>query len=318
MSTTNQTAIVWSNRYRDHETGSHPESPERIGAIERALRAAGMFDDRLVIDPQPATLDAVQAVHAPALVDLIREAARQGGGWLDPDTIVSPASFDVALLAAGGACAAVDAVMEGKAPRAFALVRPPGHHAEPGEAMGFCLFNNIAIAARHALDRWGLDRVAIVDWDVHHGNGTQAAFWREPRVLFISLHQVPFYPGSGSSAEVGEGAGAGTTVNIPLRAGSDDAAYLSAFETTVIPALRDFQPQLILVSAGFDPHADDPLAMMRVQTDTFGAFATLLRTAADELCGGRLVLVLEGGYNLTALGESVVATIRGLDGLAGG
>jgi acetoin utilization deacetylase AcuC-like enzyme len=314
MNTMNRTAIVWSDRYRDHRTGSHPESPERIGAIERALRAAGMFEDRLVLDPQPAALDAVLAVHTPALVDLIREAARQGGGWLDPDTMVSPDSWDVALLAAGGACVAVDAVMEGQVPRAFAIVRPPGHHAEPGEAMGFCLFNNIAIAARHALDHWGLERVAIVDWDVHHGNGTQAAFWREPRVLFISVHQYPFYPGSGSSAEVGDGAGTGTTVNIPLRAASDDAVYLSAFEGTVIPALREFQPQLILVSAGFDPHGDDPLAMMRVQADTFGAFATMLRSAAEELCEGRLVLVLEGGYNLTALGQSVVATIRGLDG----
>jgi acetoin utilization deacetylase AcuC-like enzyme len=313
MSTTTRTAIVWSDVYREHQTGSHPESPERMVAIGRALRAAGMFDDLLVLDPRPALLEEVLAVHSPELVDLIRQAAHQGGGWLDPDTWVSPTSFDVAMLAAGGALRAVDAVMEGETTRAFALVRPPGHHAEPDEAMGFCLLNNIAIAARHALSAHGLERVAIVDWDVHHGNGTQAAFWREPQVLFISLHQYPFYPGSGSQAEQGEGAGAGATINIPLRAGSDDAVYLSAFEGTVIPALHAFQPQLILVSAGYDAHVSDPLAMMRLQTETFGTFARLLRTAADELCAGRLVLVLEGGYNLTALGASVVETLRGLE-----
>jgi acetoin utilization deacetylase AcuC-like enzyme len=308
-----RTAIVWSDRFRDHETGAHPESPQRIVALERALRDAGMFDDRPVLDPAPAVLEAILAVHAPQLVDLVQRTSWQGGGWLDPDTHVSPDSYEVALLAAGGACAAVDWVQAGSARRAFALVRPPGHHAEPERAMGFCLFNNIAVAAEHARDRHGLERVAIVDWDVHHGNGTQAAFWRDPAVLFISLHQYPFYPGTGASTERGAGPGDGYTINIPLPAGCDDAVYERAFADIVLPALQAFAPELLLVSAGFDAHADDPLALMRVSTGAFGRFATLLRGVADEHCDGRMVLVLEGGYNLNALGESVVATLRALD-----
>jgi acetoin utilization deacetylase AcuC-like enzyme len=310
------TALIWSDTYRAHETGSHPESPERIVALERALRAAGMFADRPVLDPTPAALEAILAVHAPRLVDLIQRAAHMGGAWLDPDTWVSPESYDVARLAAGGACRAVDAVMgsEQEAPRAFAFVRPPGHHAEPDRAMGFCLFNNVAIAAEHALGAYGLERVAIVDWDVHHGNGTQAAFWRRPDVLFISLHQYPFYPGTGAAGERGAGAGEGYTVNIPLPAGSGDDAYRRAFDEVVVPTLSSFAPELILVSAGFDAHASDPLAMMRVSTSGFVAMARAIGDAATALCGGRLVLVLEGGYNLTALGESAVAVVRTLDG----
>jgi acetoin utilization deacetylase AcuC-like enzyme len=318
MITSNRTALIWSDSFRDHATGPHPESPERIAALRSALRAAGMFDDpeRLVLAPDPATTEAILAVHSPQLVDLVRRAAYGGGAWLDPDTFVSPDSYEVARLATGGACRAVDAVLNGEAPRAFALVRPPGHHAEPGRAMGFCLFNNIAVAAEHAIDRFGLERVAIVDWDVHHGNGTQAAFWRDPRVFFISTHQFPFYPGTGAARERGEGAGDGYTLNLPLAAGADDAVYEQTFAEIVVPALRAFAPELILVSAGFDPHEDDPLAMMRVSTAGFGRLATMIADAARELCGGRLVLVLEGGYNLAALGASVVATIRALDGIA--
>jgi acetoin utilization deacetylase AcuC-like enzyme len=308
-----RTAIIWSDVYQDHDTGSHPESPQRIAALKRALTGAGVFDSHAVLDPQPARLEQVLAVHAPQLIDLIQRAARQGGAWLDPDTYVSADSYDVALLAAGGACLAVDVVMRGDAPRAFAMVRPPGHHAEPQRAMGFCLFNNIAIAAEHALNGHALERVAIVDWDVHHGNGTQAAFWRDPRVLFISSHQYPFYPGTGASAERGEGAGEGFTVNIPLPAGSGDDIYERVFSEIVVPSLRAFGPQLLLVSAGFDAHADDPLAMMRMTTVGFGRLATMLRDAADELCDSRMVLVLEGGYNLRALGESVVEVLRVLD-----
>ncbi len=313
MNTDERTAIIWSDTYQDHETGSHPESPERIAAIGRALREAGMFDDRAVLTPEPVDLDTILTVHEPHVVDLVQRAARQGGAWLDPDTYVSPDSYEVALLAAGGACRAVDAVMTGKAPRAFAFVRPPGHHAEPDRSMGFCLFNNIAIAAEHALNAHGLERVAIVDWDVHHGNGTQAAFWSRPDVLFISLHQYPFYPGSGSASERGAGSGEGYTVNIPIPAGSNDDAYLTRFTDTVVPTLHAFAPQLILVSAGFDAHTDDPLAMMRVTTDAFADWARLLKAAATDLCDGRLALVLEGGYNLRALGESVVAVMRALD-----
>ncbi|HEX5165214.1 MAG TPA: histone deacetylase [Thermomicrobiales bacterium] len=307
------TAIVWSETYQDHDTDSHPESPERIVALGRALRAAGMFDDRSVLTPEPATINAILAVHAPQIVDLVQRAAQRGGAWLDPDTYVSPDSYEVALLAAGGACRAVDAVMTGEAQRAFAVVRPPGHHAEPDRSMGFCLFNNIAVAAEHALNAYGLERVAIVDWDVHHGNGTQAAFYRRPDVLFVSLHQYPFYPGSGAAAERGAGAGEGYTINIPLPAGSGDEVYATRFSDTVLPALHAFAPELILVSAGFDAHIDDPLAMMRVSTDAFAGWARHIKQAAATLCDGCLALILEGGYNLRALGESVVAVLRALD-----
>jgi acetoin utilization deacetylase AcuC-like enzyme len=242
MDTETRTTIIWDDTYQDHDTGSHPEAPERIAAIGRALRGAGMFDDRTVLTPEPVALDAVLTVHAPHVVDLVQRAARQGGAWLDPDTYVSADSYEVALLAAGGACQAVDAVMTGEIPRAFAFVRPPGHHAEPERSMGFCLFNNVAIAAEHALNAHDLERVAIVDWDVHHGNGTQAAFWRRPDVFFISLHQYPFYPGSGSAAERGAGSGEGYTLNIPLPAGSNDEVYLSRFIDTVVPALHAFAP----------------------------------------------------------------------------
>ena len=308
-----RTAIVWSEAYLDHETGSHPESPERWVAIERALRAAGLFEVLPVLTPKAAPVERVLAVHGEGLVERVRAAAERGGAWLDPDTLVSPLSYETALLATGGACLAVDAVLEGRAPRAFALVRPPGHHAEPNRAMGFCLFNNIAVAARHAQAVHGIERVAIVDWDVHHGNGAQAIFWEDPNVLFVSLHQYPFYPGSGSRQEEGDGPGRGTTINIPLPAGTGEDVYLAAFDGVVVPALRAFAPDLILVSAGFDAHADDPLAQMRLRTESFALMAERLRDAAAELCRGRLVLVLEGGYNLKALGDSVVATIEALD-----
>jgi len=308
-----RTTIVWSEAYLDHETESHPESPDRWVAIDRALRTADLFDVLPLLTPSPATLEQVLAVHSSRLAERIRDIGERGGGWLDPDTWVSPLSWETALLAAGGACDAVDAVMEGRAPRAFSLARPPGHHAEPHRAMGFCLLNSVAIAARHAQAAHGIQRVAIVDWDVHHGNGTQAIFWEVPSVLFISLHQFPFYPGSGSRAETGGGEGTGTTINIPLPAGTGEDVYLAAMDDLVLPALRAFAPELILVSAGYDAHEDDPLAMMRLRTESFGLFAERLRDAAEELCGGKLVLVLEGGYNLNALGDSVVATIEALD-----
>jgi len=313
MENDTRTAIIWSDTYQDHETGSHPESPERIAAIGRALRGAGMFDDRTVLTPKPVETEAVLTVHAAHVVDLVQRAAHHGGGWLDPDTFVSPDSYEVALLAAGGACQAVDVVMNGDAPQAFAFVRPPGHHAEPDQSMGFCLFNNIAIAAEHALSSHNLQRVAIVDWDVHHGNGTQGAFWRRPDVLFISLHQYPFYPGTGAAAERGAGPGEGYTINVPLPAGSTDEVYRSRMEEVVVPALHAFAPDLLLISAGFDAHIDDPLAMMRVTTNAFADWARLLKDAANTLCDGRMALVLEGGYNLRALGESVVAVLQALD-----
>ena len=297
-----------------HETGRHPENPGRLVAIWEALQNASLPAGVSWTEPAPATLEQVLRVHRPELVNLVRELAARGGGPIDADTVTSARSYDAALVAAGGAIAAVRHVLAKPGQRAFALVRPPGHHATPEQPMGFCLFNNAAIAVRAALDEHGLKRVAIVDFDVHHGNGTQAVFAAEPRVLFLSLHQFPWYPGTGRLEEVGEGAARGQTVNLPLPAGCGDAAYQAAFERVVEPVVRRFQPELIVVSAGFDAHWADPLAEMAVSTTGFVAMARALAGLADELCQGRLALTLEGGYDRSALASSVVAVTTALAG----
>lgn len=314
MTEYSQTALVTSRIFLEHETGDHPERPARLEAILRYLERTGRLDDRRLVEPDPADEETIALVHDRAYIEELRAFAARGGGWLDADTVVSPRSFDVARLAVGAAVTAVELVLRGEAPRAFALVRPPGHHAEPDRGMGFCLFNNIAVAAAWALQRHGLERVAIIDWDVHHGNGTQAAFYRTDRVLFVSVHQWPLYPGTGRADEIGEGPGRGYTLNIPLPPRSDDTAYLRAFDEQIEPRLRTYRPELLLVSAGYDAHYADPLAAMAVTEQGFGAMAGRVLTWAQERCDGRLVLVLEGGYNLSALASSVAATLDALDG----
>lgn len=314
MTEYSQTALVTSRIFLEHETGDHPERPARLEAILRYLERTGRLDDRRLVEPDPADEETIALVHDRAYIEELRAFAARGGGWLDADTVVSPRSFDVARLAVGAAVTAVELVLRSEAPRAFALVRPPGHHAEPDRGMGFCLFNNIAVAAAWALQRHGLERVAIIDWDVHHGNGTQAAFYRTDRVLFVSIHQWPLYPGTGRADEIGEGQGRGYTLNIPLPPRSDDAAYLRAFDEQIEPRVRAYRPQLLLVSAGYDAHYADPLAAMAVTEQGFGAMAGRVLAWAREWCDGRLVLVLEGGYNLSALASSVAATLDALDG----
>ena len=260
-----------------------------------------------VVAPEAATEDDVLLVHTRQHLATVKKAAGGGGSWLDPDTFVSPRSYEIALLAAGGAIAATRLWSRGLVP--FALVRPPGHHATPDRAMGFCLFDNIAIAAARLLAE-GYERVAIVDWDVHHGNGTQAAFYDEPRVLFVSLHQWPHYPGSGFFSECGEGDAVGRTVNLPLPAGSTDADYASAFEVIVEPIVRQFAPQAILVSAGQDIHRADPLGGMLVTEAGFAGMALRCARLALDLCEGRLAFVLEGGYDRDATARSVEAILR--------
>ncbi len=307
------TLFVTHPDYLKHETGpGHPERPARLRAIATAIERSGMGEALDRVSAEPADEDRIALVHTREYIGRVRDVARHGGGALDPDTVVSPASYDVALLSAGGAVAAVRAVIEGRAPTAFAAVRPPGHHALPDRGMGFCLFNNAAIAAADARGRPGRSRIAIVDWDVHHGNGTQEIFYRDGGVLYISTHQEHWYPGTGTIEETGAADGAGFTVNIPLPAGTGDEGYRLVFEEVVVPLLVASAPHLVIISAGFDGHFGDPLGGMLLTAGGFRTLATLvLRTRPD---GAGVAGVLEGGYDLVHLSHSVLATIQALTG----
>jgi acetoin utilization deacetylase AcuC-like enzyme len=308
-----RTALYRSSVFRKHDTGAHPENAGRLAAIDDALARHDLLGGRPDIPFAAASDEDLARVHDPRYIAGLRQFAADGGGWLDADTAVTPRSFDVAALAAGAGIAAVDAVLDGQARHGFVLARPPGHHATPTRGMGFCLFNTIAVAAAHARSR-GMERVLIVDWDVHHGNGTQDAFYDTDAVLFCSSHQFPHYPGTGSATERGEGRGEGYTINVPLRAGADDATYAKVFDEVFLPAARAYEPQMVLVSAGFDAHADDPLGDMRLTASGFGALARRVATLADDHADGRLVAFLEGGYDRPALAASVLATLAALDG----
>ena len=310
----NRTPIVYSDHYLDHHTGPHPETERRLVTIIEHLDAEGMLVDRPLLTPTNAPREAILGVHDAAYVDALERFCAAGGGWLEPSTVVSAESFDVALLAAGGAIRAVDAVLTGEAMRVFALVRPPGHHATAETGMGFCLFNNVAIAAQYARGRYGLERVAIIDWDVHHGNGTNDIFYDDPQVLFVSTHQYPLYPGSGLARERGTGAGEGYTLNIPLPPRANDADYLRVFDELIGSLVLSYQPELLFVSAGFDAAQDDPLAEMLVSDEGFRQMAERVVAWADACCEGRIVALLEGGYDLAALARGVAVTLRVLDG----
>jgi acetoin utilization deacetylase AcuC-like enzyme len=289
----------------------HPERPERLVSVARALRAAGLEREQRV--PVRAATDAeIGLVHAPGYFDDIRTIDGKRG-YLDEDTFFSPESFGAARAAAGAAIDLVLGAIRGEHPRGLAVIRPPGHHALADRAMGFCLFNNAAIAAA-AARAGGCARVAIVDWDAHHGNGTQAIFWRDPTVLYASTHQFPFYPGTGAANETGDGEGAGATVNVPMPEGAGDEQFARAFDQVIIPALRRFRPELIVVSAGYDAWDGDPLAGLRLSTAGYRALAERVVAAADELAGGRVVCLLEGGYDLDGLAACVAGTYQVLRG----
>jgi acetoin utilization deacetylase AcuC-like enzyme len=316
--------LFTSPRFADHLTPpGHPERVERLEvmqAVASEFRAGGGD----VREPRPASRDELARVHGRDYIGLIAETAGRATA-LDPDTFTSPDTYDVACLAAGAAVTAVEHVLgppEGghhghPRPRALALVRPPGHHAESDRAMGFCFFNNIAVAAAHARAN-GVDRVAIVDFDVHHGNGTQWAFYTDPAVLFISSHQFPYYPGTGAATEIGTGPGTGFTVNLPLAAGATDADYELIYSRVAVPVLQQFKPDMILISAGYDAYMDDPLGGMRLTSACFGRLTAMIAAVADESCDGRLVAITEGGYNLQGLAEGLRATIDAMQAPSAG
>ena len=301
--------------FLEHDPGEgHPERAARVAAIEERLGGAGLLAELDVLEPRTARREELEAVHDPALVRRVEEACARAPASLDADTAVSGGSLEAALRAAGGALEAAERIVDGTWSRAFCAVRPPGHHAERHRPMGFCLFNNVAVAARALVQTHGLERVAVVDFDVHHGNGTQDVFAEDPRVFYASLHQWPLSPGTGAADERGRGEGEGTTLNAPLPLGADDAAWQRALEERVLPAVEAFAPEVLLLSAGFDAHRDDPLAGTRLTEDGYRSMTTALVEVAERTAGGRVVSVLEGGYRLEALARSVEAHLEALVG----
>jgi acetoin utilization deacetylase AcuC-like enzyme len=291
----------------DHDTGQHPETAERLRAIGAMLDETGLRDRCQAGKFAPLDTTELRSVHTPRLVERVRQTAEAGGGHLDADTVVSPASYNVGLAATGACVAAVDAVLAGTDRTALCLVRPPGHHATPTHSMGFCLFNNIAVAARHARVKHGLNRILIVDWDVHHGNGTQDVFYEDPSVFFLSIHRYGqgFYPGSGAADETGAGAGLGTTLNVPIRYGTAPKEYHDRFEQALHAAADAIKPELVLVSAGFDAHRLDPIGNLGLDAEDFATLTKQVRAIAEGHAGGRLVSCLEGGYHWKATADSV-------------
>ncbi len=307
-----KTGIVRDNRYLDHFMGAaHPECPERLSAIYQMLDEE-MKDVFISVPAREALREELLYVHSSGYIDEIASTDGLESTYLDPDTQTSPGSYRAALLAAGGLCEAVKMVNSGELDNAFALVRPPGHHAERSMAMGFCLFNNIAIAAMYARKTLGLERVLIVDWDVHHGNGTQHSFEDDDSILYFSTHQYPYYPGTGSYGEIGKHRGAGKTVNIPLPTGYGDGDFVSIYDRILKPITYEYKPDMILVSAGFDIYFKDPLSSMNVTPEGFAGLTRLIMDLADNCCNGKLVITLEGGYHINGLRDSVKAVLEEL------
>ena len=308
------TGYVYDPLYLSHDNPTHPENKLRLETTMDYLKEAGLLERLQHVEARDASLAELATVHDPGYIERVRQVAETGGGWLDADTYVGQLSYVAAVRAAGGLVEAVQAVLSGRVDNAFALVRPPGHHALADRGMGFCLFNNIAVGACYALQQGNLDRLLIVDFDLHHGNGTQDAFYEQPEVLYFSTHQYPYYPGTGHWREMGRGAGYGYTVNVPLSASVGDAGYRRVFEEVLVPLARRYQPQLIMASAGYDAHWTDPLGMMLLSVTGYAQLTRSIVSLAEELCEGRLVMTLEGGYSLKALALCVAAAFSVLLG----
>ncbi len=314
-----KTGLVQDDRFGRHDTGAgHPERPQRLARIREVFEERGLTRICRAIEASPVDMELVRAIHTDAYLERLRRVCENGSPYIDvPDSAICGESFEIARLAAGSVVKAVDEVMSGRLTNAFCAVRPPGHHAERHVSMGFCLLNNVAIAAAHLLNDHGLARVLILDWDVHHGNGTQHIFEEDPRVLFVSLHGHPgiVYPGTGHAQERGKGAGEGFTINVPILPPGREEVWRRAFDETILPAAAKFEPQFVLISAGFDAHRLDPLAPLELETESYGWMTDELVGVAKRHCGGRLVSVLEGGYHLDALAESAALHVsRLMDG----
>jgi acetoin utilization deacetylase AcuC-like enzyme len=299
------TLLYCDPRFLQHETGLHPERADRIRQLPQRLEEQGLAQRCRRVDWRPISRLRLGRVHSASYADEVRLVAKSGGGELDADTIVSPSSYDVALLAAGSVCDAVERVLHGDDSQALCLVRPPGHHALIDRAMGFCLFNNVAIAATVAIEEYSVDRVLILDWDIHHGNGTQATFWHDPRVGFLSIHRWPFYPGTGLADETGDGDALGTTLNLPVPFGISRKEYLALLADSLERFAAKLKPELVFVSAGFDTHARDPVGNLGLETEDFAELTNMVLDAAQAHAGGRVISVLEGGYHPEALADSV-------------
>ncbi|MFC1978821.1 histone deacetylase [Chloroflexota bacterium] len=299
---------VYDPIYLEHNTGGHVENSSRLVETMAVLKEANLLDQLTNIPARAASEAELLTVHTKPHIQNVQSSAKAGGGWLDGDTVTSPQSYKAAIYAAGGLINALDAVMNNKVDSAFALVRPPGHHAMQWRAMGFCLFNNVAVAAKQAIDKYGLNRVLIVDFDVHHGNGTQDSFYDDPNVLYFSTHLSPYYPGTGTIEQTGSGAGLGYTLNVPIPAWCGDGEYMRVFEEILMPTARRYLPEIIMVSAGYDTHWLDHLAYMQVSVAGFAKMTSYLKDLANELCDSKLLFTLEGGYNIEALAHSIRAT----------
>ncbi|MGB5156906.1 histone deacetylase family protein [Desulfobacterium sp. N47] len=310
-----KTGIIKDPLYLEHTADDyHPESPHRLETIYSMLEEKDMAGKFVAIKPREATREELGYIHTAEYISRVASTKTRSKVMLDPDTYTSPGSWEAAILAAGGVLELIDNLMEKKIDNGFAFLRPPGHHAEADRAMGFCLFNNIAIGAKYAIEKYNLDRILIIDWDIHHGNGTQRSFYNDPQVLYFSTHQYPYYPGTGGVNELGEGKGKGFTINIPLSSGVGDDEYAGIFMEILKPVAFEFKPQLILVSAGFDIYIDDPLGGMEITPEGFARLAKIILELADTICEGKVLFILEGGYSLKGLHDSVKAVLLELSG----
>ena len=301
----NKTGYISDPFYLKHKNEPHPENPGRLNAIQKNIESSKYYNNLTLIQPRKATIEDIAKVHGTGYIRSVEDSCRNGVRNLDADTVISADSYQAALLSAGAGLEALDKILEGTVGNAFCAVRPPGHHAEQNKAMGFCLFNNVGVIARYAQDVKNIQKIFIFDWDVHHGNGTQHSFYKDSSIYYSSIHQYPFYPGTGGVDETGTGDGLGSNLNLPMRAYSCDADYINAIEHKLIPVIQKFNPDLIIISAGFDAHENDPLAQINLSTDCYGKMTQKLMEIANDVCNGRILSMLEGGYDYSALADSV-------------